>query len=83
MTDELTFVAGGSTTVEAFVRPLKLKTEGAAVLKNQNRLQIREAQLLVGPSDVLVAADAPASSPPLAQARLGGVVEGVPNLVEN
>jgi len=74
MTDELTFVADGSTTVEAFVRPLKLKPDGAAVLKSQNRLQIGEAQMLVGPSDVLVAADAPASSPPLAKAPLGGVV---------
>jgi hypothetical protein len=74
MTDELTFVADSSTTVEAFVRPLKLKTDGAAALENQNRLQIREAQTLVGPSDVLVAADAPASSQPLAQAELGGVV---------
>ena len=74
MTDELTFVADGSTTVEAFVRPLKLTTDGAAALKNQNRLQIREAEMLVGPSDVLVAAGAPTSSPPLAQARLGGIV---------
>ena len=74
MTDELTFVAERSTTVEAFVRPLKLKTAGAAALQNQDRLQVREAQMLVGPSDVLVAADASASSPPQARARLGGIV---------
>jgi hypothetical protein len=74
MTDELTFVADGSTTVEAFVRPLKLKTDGAAALRRENRLQIRESQRLVGPSDVLVSADAFSSTRPLARAQLGGII---------
>ena len=77
MTDELTFIADGSATVEAFVRPLKIKTtktDGDVKPKDQVPLPVQDSEMLVGAGDVLVAADSGAIGPPRDRASLGHIV---------
>ena len=74
MTDELTFVADGSITVDAFVRPLKIKTDGNTMPRDQVPLPVLDSELLVGAGDVLVVADARAVAPPRDRAALGSIV---------
>ena len=77
MTDELTFIAEASATVEGFVRPLKIKivkTDGDSKRRGQVPVPVQDSEMLIGACDVLVAADARAIAPPRDRASLGHIV---------